>query len=90
MSDTPRIDAAWVHASSPRMVIEEGRRLEREMKLELERATHYRDKWQKAQERIKRLEEAGDAMAFTHLETPTYESALQDVCAWVKAKEVKP
>jgi hypothetical protein len=42
------------------------------------------------QERIKRLEEAGDRMASTHLEKPSYESALYDVCAWDKAKEVKP
>ena len=41
-------------------------------------------------DRIKRLEEAGDAMAATHLEKPSYESALYDVCAWDKAKEAKP
>jgi hypothetical protein len=42
------------------------------------------------QDRIKRLEEAGDRMASTHLEKPSYESALYDVCAWHKAKEAKP
>ena len=43
-----------------------------------------------AKDRIKRLEEAGDRMAATHLEKPSYESALYDVCAWNKAKEAKP
>jgi hypothetical protein len=51
--------------------------------------------WQKEQisllkQHIKRLEEAGDRMAATHLEKPSYESALYDVCAWDQAKEAKP
>ncbi len=68
MSDTPRMDLALRKAQedcTESYLLTEGMKLERELNaltkerdIESERATHYRDKWQSAEARIKRLEEA--------------------------------
>jgi hypothetical protein len=94
MSDTPRTDRVikncngWHHVP-----IEAARELERELAavtkerdIEIERAWHYRDKWQDALARIKRLEEAGDAMAkdFSHFWTDR--ASVRD---WPQAKEAR-
>jgi hypothetical protein len=54
----------------------------KERDIEIERAWHYRDKWQDALARIKRLEEAGDAMA-------EYIASGPDVQKWTQAKEAR-
>ena len=62
--------------------------LTRELKIELERSTHYRDKWQNNEAYIKRLEEAGDKMErWIHRWTKSPIKCAND---WRKAKEVKP
>jgi hypothetical protein len=77
VSDTPRTDRWIKNINGWHYVqIERCRELEQELNA--------------ANERIKRLEDVGDKMAATHLEKPSYESALYDVCAWDRAKEAKP
>ena len=86
MSDTPRMDLALRKAQedcTESYLLTEGMKLERELNaltkerdIESERATHYRDKWQSAEARIKRLEEALTVM-------------LRQM-QWHKAKEAKP
>lgn len=62
--------------------------LVRELKIELERSTHYRDKWQNNEAYIKRLEEAGDKMErWIHRWTKSPIKCAND---WRKAKEAKP
>ena len=63
------------------------RGLERELNIELERANYYRDKWQRNEERIKRLEEAGDRLQMLIEEQGWWESVPQEM--WRKAKEAK-
>ena len=71
MSDTPRTDAARQDEHDPYMAVaSECAKLERELNA--------------ANERIKRLEEAGDALA----NTQTYD--LLETVNWRKAKESKP
>ncbi len=73
MSDTPRMDLALRKAQedcTESYLLTEGLKLERELNA--------------ANERIKRLEEAGDALA----NTQTYD--LLETVNWRKAKEAKP
>ena len=110
MSTSPRSDVIQWHDRSKIQLLEHIASLEKEVSIESQRATHYREQWQisilafKEQEnsirslcensrryesdaeaskqRIKRLEEAGDALGNNH--NPfTY-------IDWLKAKEVKP
>jgi hypothetical protein len=82
------------HADRLKELERELNTLTKERDIESERATHYRDKWQSAQVRIKRLEEAVEtsirAMEFYG---PT--SNIADSCKllkleMIKAKEAKP
>ena len=57
--------------------------LQKERDIESERAKHYRDKWQSAEQRIKRLEAAGDEAIYP------FEYAAR-VRIWTEAKEAKP
>jgi len=65
ISDTPRTDAAYFKphatmydlAGEMKLMERELNAVTKERDIESERATHYRDKWQSAEERIKRLEE---------------------------------
>jgi len=97
MSDTPRTDELeydgigisnfghqdlYYAYKFARQLERELNAMTRERDIELERATHYRDRWQSAEERIKRLEEAGDAMS-------TYAHII-DFQNWKEAKEAKP
>lgn len=70
MSDTPRTDAAWETLPSVYEFIAEVKKLERELNA--------------ANERIKRLEDAGDLMV-QHFYTDEPRSEM-----WEKAKEAKP
>jgi len=73
VSDTPRMDLALRKAQedcTESYLLTEGLKLERELNA--------------ANERIKRLEEAGDALA----NTQTYD--LLETVNWRKAKEAKP
>ena len=90
IGETPRTDSAYFkpHATMYDLA-GEMKRMERELNaltkerdIESERATHYRDKWQSAEARIKRLEEAGDALANNHNPFTFID--------WTKAKEAKP
>lgn len=65
-------------------MVEENARLTKEREIEIERATHYRDKWQAALARIKRLEKAGDAMA------KAIGPRSRHFIYWNEAKEAKP
>ena len=69
MSDTPRTDEQINGKPCTRFEVMAGdslrnasvpsefaRELERELNVELERANYYRDKWQRSEQRIKRLE----------------------------------
>ena len=71
MSDTPRTDEQINGKPCTRFEVLAGdslrnasvpsdfaRELEHELNIELERANYYRDKWQRNEQRIKRLEEA--------------------------------
>ena len=75
MSDTPRMDLALRKAQedyTESYLLTEGLKLERELNA--------------ANDRIKRLEKAGDALAMSG-----YFLGLEDdLTAWRKAKEVKP
>jgi hypothetical protein len=72
MSDTPRTQAAWetwIANGCAQRLKQESEKLERELAavtkerdIEIERAWHYRDKWQDALARIKRLEESGNRL----------------------------
>lgn len=106
MNDTPRMKAAQMAAMEHMTgdVYRVGCDIERELNamtrerdIELERATHYRDRWQSAEERIKRLEDAGDAvMKSLSCGCPHGPSVFHcQTCtnsweAWHKAKEAKP
>jgi len=60
VSDTPRTDAAYSIYELRKVAQDIERELyamTMERDIESERATHYRDKWQSAEERIKRLED---------------------------------
>lgn len=104
ISDTPRTDS-WKRINDP---IEDlaafARQLERELNamtrdrdIELERATHYRDKWQSAEERIKRLEEALESIR-EYWNRDNNNRAMIDACWYaidtaseaLEAKEAKP
>ena len=113
MSTSPRSDVIQWHDRSKIQLLEHIASLEKEVSIESQRATHYREQWQisilalKEQEntirslcensrryesdaeaskqRIKRLEEAGDCMAYC--ETEDFEVL---VASWNKAKEAKP
>jgi hypothetical protein len=96
MSDTPRMDLALRKAQedcTESYLLTEGLKLERKLNaltkerdIESERATHYRDKWQSAEARIKRLEEAGDGLCCGGVNM----SWNDRVDNWRKAKEAKP
>ena len=65
---TPRTDAVyiehryWANEDEATEAIEDlrdlARKLERELAIELERATHYRDEWQKERAKVRTLREA--------------------------------
>jgi len=79
ISDTPRMDSAAGHARGivDAGILAEGMKLERELNA--------------ANERIKRLEEAGDVLAGKHLlAVNIYDNAKKHVAEWHKAKEAKP
>ncbi len=74
MSDTPRTDAAYFKPGATMYDLAgEMKRMERELNA--------------ANERIKRLEEAGDAMAKDFAHFWTDRNSVRD---WPKAKEAKP
>jgi len=79
MSDTPRTDAAWKPDGGdgyPTVDVDFARYLERELNA--------------ANDRIKRLEEAGDVLAGKHLlAVNIYDNAKKHVAEWHKAKEAK-
>ena len=110
MSDTPRTDQMEQHAywfdddMTPVCESRFVRQLERELNamtrdrdIELERATHYRDKWQSAEERIKRLEEALESIR-EYWNRDNNNRAMIDACWYaidtaseaLEAKEAKP
>jgi hypothetical protein len=95
VSDTPRTDDQIGYDGSTMTLIriEFARQLERELNavtkerdIESERATHYRDKWQSAEERIKRLVQAGDCL-LSHRNSTDYHEKVRE---WDKAKRDKP
>ena len=73
VSDTPRTDKAWKTTHSVYEFTVEMKRMERELNA--------------ANDRIKRLEEAGDAMEKLLPEGSICDKAVN---AWRKAKEAKP
>lgn len=81
-SDTPRTDEAIWQIEGGEMICPRfSRQLERELNAANQIAKKYEDRYFDCLERIKRLEEAGDAM----VETTTTPAAE----AWNKAKEAK-
>ena len=124
MSTSPRSDVIQWHDRSKIQLLEHIASLEKEVSIESQRATHYREQWQisilalKEQEntirslcensrryesdaeaskqRIKRLEEAGDALEYASVileagEDPNgFEKLLIAQRAWHKARESKP
>lgn len=78
MSDTPRTDEQEHFIDSDRGIIDSGlgRQLERELSA--------------ANERIKRLEEAGDGMARWIEEYGCKHEFYQAISIWTAAKEAKP
>jgi hypothetical protein len=79
MSDTPRTDEAYAASTGSGIyeMFKESQDIERELNA--------------AQQRIKRLEEAGDELAGKHLfAVHTYDNAKKHVAEWYKSKEGKP
>lgn len=82
MSDTPRTDDAWKTMHTMYELAGEMKRMERELNA--------------ANDRIKRLEEAGDAMELVlrmiwkDASPCTYKDSNNKMIAWRKAKEAKP
>jgi hypothetical protein len=103
MSDTPRTDEQINGEPCTRFEILAGdslrnasvpsefaRGLEEELNVELERANYYRDKWQRSEQRIKRLEEAGNEMANAYEEICHDSYDKKQIANWRKSKEAKP
>ena len=123
MSTSPRSDVIQWHDRSKIQLLEHIASLEKEVSIESQRATHYREQWQisilafKEQEnsirslcensrryesdaeaskqRIKRLEEAGDALCEnsnpSRWDSPADAARkLMEQSNWRKAKEAKP
>lgn len=110
MSDTPRTDEQINGKPCTRFEVLAGdslrnasvpsefaRELERELDIELERANYYRDKWQRSEQRIKRLEEALDKIeevmkrpASNHRLMQIAGPARQVINIVKQAKEAKP
>ena len=114
MSTSPRSDVIQWHDRSKIQLLEHIASLEKEVSIESQRATHYREQWQisilafKEQEnsirslcensrryesdaeaskqRIKRLEEAGDALCAA----AAFMGWHMEIEKWNKAKEAKP
>lgn len=114
MSTSPRSDVIQWHDRSKIQLLEHIASLEKEVSIESQRATHYREQWQisilafKEQEnsirslcensrryesdaeaskqRIKRLEEAGDALCAA----AAFMGWHMEIEKWRKAKEAKP
>ena len=84
MSDTPRTDAAWKTTPSVYDFIVEMKRIERELNAANEMFRKLNIHTLNLVDRIKRLEEAGDALA----NTQTYD--LLETVNWRKSKEAKP
>jgi len=86
MSDTPRTDAAFFNPMSIMYdPVSEMKILERELNAANQIAKKYEDRYFEALERIKRLEQAGDA-----LKAAGYFGGWGDaVNKWVKVKEDK-
>jgi hypothetical protein len=115
VSTSPRSDVIQWHDRSKIQLLEHIASLEKEVSIESQRATHYREEWQtslmalKEQEktirslcenlhrhesnaeslnqRIKRLEEAGDVLAQRAEQLGLLPMAIE---GWNKAKEAKP
>ena len=114
MSTSPRSDVIQWHDRSKIQLLEHIASLEKEVSIESQRATHYREQWQisilafKEQEnsirslcensrryesdaeaskqRIKRLEEAGDALCAA----AAFMGWHMEIEKWNKSKEAKP
>ena len=93
MSDTPRTDSRLTaildadgfvdHSNCPQRWVDHSRQLERELNAANQIAKKYEDRYFAALDRIKRLEEAGDA-----LKASGYFGGFGDaVNKWNKAKE---
>ena len=87
MSDTPRTDAAFFNPMSIMYdPVSEMKILERELNAANQIAKKYEDRYFEALERIKRLEQAGDA-----LKAAGYFGGWGDaVNKWIKVRESKP
>ena len=92
----PKNEREWWAKRTIEQLERELNALTKERDIESERATHYRDKWQSAETRIKRLEEAGDALEYASVvleagEDPNgFEKLLLAQREWREAKEAKP
>ena len=99
MSDTPRtnLEAFFPHDSMYQVCDSDfARKLERELNAANQIAKKYEDRYFDCLERIKRLEEAGDAIEYASVileagEDPNgFEKLLIAQRNWHKAKEAKP
>lgn len=103
MSDTPRTDEKINGKPCTRFEILAGdslrnasvqsefaRGLERELDIELERANYYRDKWQRNEERIKRLEDRIDRASKAFFADCPDEDALSKMLAILEEERNKP